>query len=742
MKKTKVPYQSFDNFVIRTPLLSYSFFKKLTSQKVVSDDDFKNLFNQPEIKEAVFLATPILHEELEKWTNGFINDIKKIEKLKHSFLKYISRMCTRCTPFGLFAGCAVGKFDNKSNIVQTKLSGNHRHTRLDMNYLVALSQSLAKDKNIRNQILFFPNTSIYKIQNQLRYIEYEYFNTNRKHHIIGVDYSIYLEKVISACNNGLLFGDLVDLLVDEENSIDTVIEFLEELIESQILINELEPSLSGPEFLEHIIEVLSKIIGVEEQLSILRLVETKLKDIDLKIGNDYRKYIEISVELKKLKTDFDIKYLFQTDVILKPESNILDKSIINSVIEGLSLFNKITATSNDNLLNSFKDTFYDRYEESEISLARALDVEIGIGYRQNQNSLDINPLIDDIILPSKKTKNYIKEIKLPISNSIIQKKIVNSLANQVQNIILSDEDFEGFSEDWNDLSDTISAMIEVVIINGERKIIISSAGGSSAANLLGRFCHGDKSLLEHTQKIIEFEKNINSDKILAEIIHLPESRVGNVLMKPILRDYEIPYLAKSLLENEKQINISDLYVSVRGNKIILKSKKNNQEVIPRLTNAHNYTSNSLPIYHFLADMQSQGKRIGIGLFLGSLTNNYEFTPRIEYKDLILSVASWNLKKVDFEKVFESIDNDLEILNLIRNIRLKKNIPQLIILSDGDHELLVNLENLSSIKMFLYEIKNKAQFKLKEFLFDEKAVVESSDGKEYYTNQIILAFHKN
>ena len=560
--------------------------------------------------------------------------------------------------------------------------------------------------------------------------------------MIGVDYSIYLEKVLENTQNGLLLHDIIALLIDDENSKEEVVEFVDELIDSQILINELEPSVSGPEFLEHIIAVLSKIKNTEAQLEILKFVSNKLSIIDCIIGNNPKDYIDISVELEKLNTGFDIKYLFQTDIILKPKSNTVDIAVVNSVKKALSLFNKITIPQKDTLLSSFKEAFYDRFEEREVSLATALDVEVGIGYKQNQRSLDINPLIDDITVSHIEPANSSKEIKWSRFNSIFNSKLIESFSNNEYSIVLSDADILGFEENWDDLPDTMSAMIEVLIVKGERKILIKSAGGSSGANMLGRFCHGDHQLNSHTLNITKFEKESNKNKIVAEIVHLPESRVGNVLMRPIFREYEIPYLAKSVLENNKQIKIDDLYISFRNQNLYLRSKRLNKEVIPRLTTAHNYVSNSLPIYHFLSEMQSQNIRTGIGIQLGPFVEEYSFIPRVEYNDLILSEALWNIKKLDVEPFYEIINHDTELLNGIRKFRADRRLPQYIMLVDNDNELLVNLENVNSIQMLLSCVKNKSRFKIKEFLYPEDGIVKSADSKEYYTNQIILSFYNS
>uniref|UniRef100_A0AAU6WQW3 Lantibiotic dehydratase n=1 Tax=Chryseobacterium endophyticum TaxID=1854762 RepID=A0AAU6WQW3_9FLAO len=60
--------------------------------------------------------------------------------------------------------------------------------------------------------------------------------------------------------------------------------------------------------------------------------------------------------------------------------------------------------------------------------------------------------------------------------------------------------------------------------------------------------------------------------VIAELSHLPESRIGNVISRPSFCEYEIPYLAQSIKTTDKQILIDDLMLSVKGNEIILFQK--------------------------------------------------------------------------------------------------------------------------------------------------------------------------
>jgi len=214
-------------------------------------------------------------------------------------------------------------------------------------------------------------------------------------------------------------------------------------------------------------------------------------------------------------------------------------------------------------------------------------------------------------------------------------------------------------------------------------------------------------------------------------------------MRPSLRTFEIPYLAKSLLEKENQLPIEDLTVSVKnGRHISLKSKKHHKEIVPHLTNAHNYLNNALPVYQFLCDMQTQEKRSYIGINLGPFANEYDFIPRIEYEDLILSEATWNIKTASVASLIDTMDTDDKFEIELTKFKTLFNIPRFALLVDGDNELLVHFNNHTSVKMLLQTVKKRTSFKLKEFLFSEEGIVKSEDQKSYYTNEVVLSFYNS
>jgi len=737
MNPRNIPYHHFENYVLRSPLFSIDFYKSITQKQMTSDAHLKTLINNDQrIKEAIFLASPTLTTEINKWLDNRL-DAEKSEKIHYTVLKYLSRMSSRCTPFGLFAGTTVGHFNDYTNIELKKNHKHKRNTRLDMNYLASLCLHLSKTESIRDQLRFFPNTSLYRLGHQFRYIEYSYINTRRVHHIIGIDFNEYVDKIISLAKTGKTINELAVSIVDEEISLEDAKEFITELTENQILISELEPTVSGDLLSKNIIDILKPLKGTKPIVSILEEVDRQLEILDTSLPNHTNEYLKISELLKPLDVPFDIKYLFQTDMVLAQKENTLSQLTAKKITKTLKLLNKLSSISKKTAFNQFQEAFIERYETKSVPLSRALDKELGIGYSQNNDYGDVNPLIGDLNIPTPSSTTLNQTINTNIIETILHKKVVECLTSNSTTIQLKDNDFEDITERWDDLPDTMSSMVEIYNLNGKEKVYMNYAAGSSAVNLLGRFCHGDSNIEDHVNHIIEVENKMNKDKILAEIVHLPEARAGNILFRPHLRDYEIPYLANSTMPSKNQIRIDDLaIVADSNNRIKIMSKKHSKEIVPRLSNAHNYAF-GLPVYQFLASSQNSGKRNVITFDWGNLIDKFDFLPRVEYNDIILSYKLWNINKEAIQPLVNSIANTSELRRLISEFKTDKKLPDLVMLKDGDNELLINLCNIPSVKMLLHTVKKRPGFQLKEFLHSDGIVKESA---KRFSNQVIVSFY--
>lgn len=723
-------YNYHSDFIFRTPQLPLNL-------KGLSKDELFHFSQQSFFKEAIYLASPVLYTELIKWHNKELKEAKEEAKLITSLYKYYARMQSRCTPYGLFAACGKGQWGEENKV---ELSDKEkRHTRLDMNYLCALAQQLNSHPVLLPRLKFFPNNSSYIVGETLRYVEYSYINNKRVHQITSVQFSVYLERVLKLAEKGASINELAASLIGDEIEEEEALDFIKELIQSQLLVSELEPAVTGDEFSYQLIHTLKKINGdhhpdIEQIIETLELTQSQIDQLDERLGNDAEAYRTIYKQLQELKTPIEENQLFQTDLFRNVQTAMLNKSLQQELSGAITFLNKFSGGTEQGNLKKFKENFYNQYEYAELPLLHVLDTETGIGYT-GKDSTGVNKLLDDLYIPGKPASSF--EIKWNKKQELLQSRLLKALKDGQYTVEFTDEDVKDSEATTGVFPDSLPVMFKLI---DDKKIYFQSCGGSSAANLLGRFAHGDEHIHNIIKSITTYEQEITKDKILAEIVHLPESRTGNILLRPVLRDYEIPYLGKSALPVEHQIQLQDLMVCVKRDKIILRSKRLNKEIIPRLSTAHNYSFNALPVYQFLCDLQTQYvEKSGVGFDWGTLSGNYKFLPRATYKNVILERAKWQLNKDDVSTLLKEKEFDYSAVN---EWRKRLNMPAQVVLADGDNELLINFEDEQSINMLMNTIKKRDRFVLEEFLFDEKNLLIKDKNNNGYVNEFIALLLKD
>jgi hypothetical protein len=163
-------------------------------------------------------------------------------------------------------------------------------------------------------------------------------------------------------------------------------------------------------------------------------------------------------------------------------------------------------------------------------------------------------------------------------------------------------------------------------------------------------------------------------------------------------------------------------------------------VIPRLSNAHNFSMASLPVYRFLCDLQYQGICSNLGFSWGSIDRESLHLPRIIYKNMILHPAMWNIPASDLKKFTESIKEDARWCS-IQELRKKFRMPMEILLCQGDNELWINLQNHHCLSLLQNEIKGMDHIVIKEYLANQsEALVNSGEGA--FANECVFFMHRS
>lgn len=728
-----IPYSFHPQLVLRTPRFPFT--------GNIDEATIRSLTGNRLFMEAIYLASPVLYDECLKWNAGQLTDKKPVQKLRRSLVKYFSRMSSRCTPFGLFSGCNVVPWGDAATNITLNNNRIKRHTRFDMHYLCALSQKLATLPGIKDHLRYYPNNSHYRLGDERRYVEYRYVNGRRLHQITAVSDESYLRKILQAAENGITIEEAAALLVNDEITTDDALAFVEELLEAQLLVSEMEPAITGEEFIYQVIAVLERIYqenhneGLREIIDTLQQANRMLQEIDQQADNTASVYRAIQQCLDKLEVPYEESKLFQTDIIKESVEAVVSTALQHQLLSALSLLNKMTLVRTQENLQSFIRRYYERYEDREMPLLEVLDNESGIGYVES-NAENHSPLVEDLWLPNHKDSEG--TIRWGLVEKFLVNKINKAYETGAYTIDIQESELKLFTNDkWDDLPPSMAVLFRMIDARNNT-VLLEMASGSSAANLLGRFAHADPAIHEMVLDITKAEQQHQPDIIYAEVIHLPESRVGNILLHPAFREYEIPYLAQSSLDKEHQIDLRDLYISVKNGRVILRSKRLNKQIIPRLSTAHNYSMMALPVYHFLCDLQCQQLRPGLNFSWGGCTFQYKFLPRVTNGNTILQPASWRLLRSDFEHLLKTPEEKLS--EALQAFRKEWHLPRYIVLADGDNELLVDLEDLIMVQTWLDTVRERPGMELKEFFYPEHTAVTDLNNT-VYCNQLVAALVK-
>jgi lantibiotic biosynthesis protein len=451
----------------------------------------------------------------------------------------------------------------------------------------------------------------------------------------------------------------------------------------------------------------------------LQQLQIALENLDKAVVNTIDAYDAIKKLLKAGNIHFDETKLFQTDLFFNTSVAKVNISHQQQLQEAYELLYTLFASTGKDSLQDFAERFVKRYEDATMPLLQVLDAESGIGYITQQAKVQ-TPLLDD--LPYGNNNSNTNITLSPVDDWLF-KKLLEAHQQGLYEVNLTKKDITSFTQENIPCPPSASVMFKLL---QENNILLEGISGSSAANLLARFAYGHTGIQDMVQDIVNIEEQ-HTDYLFAEIIHLPENRTGNILLHPPFRKYEIAFLAKPSVGVEYTIPLQDIELSVTNGIIQLHSRTHQKIIIPRLSSAHNFSYNALPVYHFLCDLQAQQHCNGLFFSWGSLSYKFSFLPRVVFKNIILHEATWHITKQDIEEISKM--SYTEFLTYCKKVKL----PNQFVIADGDNELLINTESTAAWQVFITAIQHKTFVTLKEFLAPSNCV---SYNNQYHSNQFI------
>lgn len=718
MGKEKLHF--FKHCLLRTPVFPTSMLDEVSS--------IQNIIDNPYFRDAIYISSKVLYEDI--YIKGILN-----EKTELALLRYFVRACTRCTPYGNFAGCCSVPFRDISEIRINTSESFSTYTRVDMDVLCRISTFIEQDIEEREHLLYHINTSLYCIGERIRYIEYNKETGKRHYSFSEVLNNEYIDKVINFVHyRQCKFSDIVQCLISVDISEDDAKDFVMELINIQILVSNLEPAIAGEDLLTQIIQKLQ----YSKYLQHLTLINQAVKECDkVDFGKKLSAYEKTDELIKKI-VPIKEQALFHSDCKIDAVRASIGPDIQNAIIKGISILNRISFPKENALLQSFKTAFYQKYEEQEIPLPIALDPQNGIPIgKWNSQYGDTNPLVEDVVLPFQ--ANTLSSSTNPFDKLLIE-KYEEYLREGGAHIELTNKDLKKLPQQklpssyWQFY--TLIQVLSLDESNQTALINMDSAIIGNAASLLSRFEYLDSSITDLVNDITKHQQNYSTN-IYAEILHLPEDRIGNIQMHPINREYAIAYFSNPFEHSETQkiFHLDDIMVSVPlGQRIKLRSKKLDKEIIPVLTTAHNY-STGLPIYLFLCSLQNQQTKF-LHFDWCEYFSNKKFLPQVRYENIILSPAKWVVELNAFPKVHEKYVGENEF-EQIEKWRQQEKISSKVLVVEGDNKLYIDFHKIELVRVFVQYLIKRKSLLVEEFLYDNQKSNLVKQKTDWFTNELLV-----
>lgn len=706
-------FEFLPQLVLRTPLLSYQEYDA---------DNLNNLLQQDWFKLTIYLASADFYERLAE---DDFSAVLLTHKERVTLLKYYNRMSFRPTPFGAFS--SFSSLPWGEGLTSVRLGGvadAKLKLLIDQAAATMLSKAIFND-NVTG-CLFFSNPTLYKTNKEFRYIKtlrddgsgrisylLESFEANR----FTKNLLHFLKQTPESYLNIITYIKQNAACDDTEAA-----EYLSFLIEAQIVVSKYNITVLGEDYLSRLINL--PFLPPVPRRNLAALIK---QTNAVKFG-DLDGIVSLTGKFGGLFNKSGIKLprqLFYANTG-RPVSGLVNIQHQQQLKDALHCLRLLSQPGQPKMLADFIKQFKERFDLQKVPLLQALDPETGIAYGTSGAMLSVSPLMQDMYFDHNHA--MAENIQWSVVHRLLFNKW-NSSANPRNEIVIEEEDLAAIEEPLLPIPPSISVIFRLY----DDTIVIESAGGASATALIGRFTLLSSDIKSIADKVARHEQDSNPDVIFAEINQLTDDHVDNINRRLPVYDHEIAINVPCSLNQDKQIDPSDLLLSVVNDELVMESVKLKKRVIPRLSTAYNYHNHQLNLFRFLGDLQHHGVHSNLMLDLETMFPGMPFYPRVTYRQTILCLAKWYLFEKDIKCITQANGN--EAIQKVQQLRADKHWPTHIALGQTDQQLIFNLDDEREILLFADCIKTESRVKLTEHLMPYATRVTDDGGKQM-VNQFI------
>jgi hypothetical protein len=673
-------YAPLDFFQLRAPLLSTEVYKTLTlapeRQCLVPSD--------ARICRALAVGSPSLLEALSRTQTSSQN----VKSVRSKLLRYMIRMSTRPTPYGLFAGVALGYWGDRTDL-ELAVPSCRFQIRPDMQWLMRLVLKLESNPEVRKHLCLLANPAAIIRAGRIFLDERVSVGEAFTPPAVSLRATNVVRRALLMARAPIPYGRMVaDLLENTESATPEKIDrLLTELWKQTLLLTDLRPPLTIESPAQYVVNRLAGIPAATKiRVKLKSLLESAAAwgtaPLDGSVER-YRSLTSKASELVRLEGS-----PFQVDMAFELQAHTIRRAIGEEVARAAELLLRMGPLPQGSPhIAAYRSAFVRRYGvDREVPLLELLDANFGLGPPTAYSTGRYAPVVG---------MSHTKSLQ---RGHVLLNLALMALRERITEINL-DEQAQKHLETWPitsanapqslDLYVSVGAASRGLLDAGDFEVVLGpNVGALSAGRSLGRFAGllGIKGR-EALALAAECEESHSTETLWAELSYQPRQfRSANVSIRPNVRRYEIALGVGRGSSGARVIPLDELVVGVRDNRFCLRWPAAGRRIV--VTGGHMLNYLRAPnVCRFLAEVSRDGCCQLSGFNWGP-ASQFPFLPRVRVGRIVLAPAQWQITTATRATELPS-DASFYRQSLDR-WRDSWKVPQYVYLSSGDNRLLLDL----------------------------------------------------
>lgn len=678
--------------LLRTPLLPVERYLELGAGGRPGEDGGGDMglpraAADPRVRRALSVASPSLFERLARPPSGSA----AVRRRRLAVLRYLIRMSTRPTPYGLNAGVSLAGWGERTDIELG--DGDEVRARLDMGVVDALIGELESRLEVVRE-LALERHPLVSVRAGRAFLP-ERFADEGGAFEVSVRATRPVVRALELCAGGSTpFVELASAIGADfpDAGPARVEELVHTLVREGLLVTELRPPLTRGDPAMHILAVLDRLgaAGAERRrLAAAVAACDRWQQLHEQEGAErFTAVMDTARAVAPARADVPP---VRVDLRRPLAGERIAHAVGEEAARAAELLLRLSPLHSGPVpLNTYRDRFVERYGPyAEVPVPELLDPDGGLG------PVDFVSEGSGAPPPDEATRRRDRRL-LEIASAALRD---GRLAIQLDPMTIAELDTGPAPErtyPTMEVAVFVASPSRDAVDAGDFKLVVSPLLGSyGAGRIFGRFADlfdgpGERAAREAARR----EEASAPGRLWAELVYRPEQpSIANVTVRPLTRSHEIVLGVAPGVDPEHVLPVDELVVGVRDELFYLRWPDGAAYV--EVCEGHMLNAKAAPaVGAFLALLRYAGRPV-ITAFAWGSAGQLPRLPRVESGRVVLSPAIWHAPLG--ETGLDTATPD-RFAATLRSWRADWRMPRRVFAGEGDHRLLIDLDDPDQVEL--------------------------------------------